>query len=582
MTLSPCWAILTSRAVPLELGLGNDRAPAYSMKVTSVQFSFDELSPQLSHVTFCVLDIETAGGSPNGEGITEIGAVKYRGGQEIERFNALIHPGCSIPSFIVTLTGISDHMVRNAPPISEVLPSLVDFIADSVFVAHNAKFDLGFINAALIAHGYCALNNPVVDTVQLARRLIRNEVPNCKLSTLASCLNLAHQPIHRAMDDVLATGDLLHYLIERAAAHGVFYLDDLVALPTISGHPQSRKLALTSNLPRTSGVYMFVDAQQDILYVGKASNIRSRVRSYFSTSESRNKVGSLLKLMHDVHYIETPDALTASVLEARIIGKLRPRYNRAGTRVEKYCYVRFTTDEQWPRLVVTKTPSDKGIFIGPLSTRSTARDIIDAIESVVPLRRCTARMGRNYAAPADAQVCSAARLGLAQCPCSGTADAATYAQLVQRVSDTLLGQCTEVFDLLEEKMLAHSQAQRFEEAAMIRDRIHTVKTALRRQQQTHSFLSMGDITIEHNNISYRIQCGVLQETRLSDQLFSPITTHKHHITELISPPVAPHTPHGHIRPEAIDEIMCVIRFVNKMNIDISSLPALSISQAMPD
>jgi DNA polymerase-3 subunit epsilon len=536
--------------------------------VTSLQFSFEELSPQLSHVTFCVVDIETAGGSPTGEGITEIGAVKYKGGQEIDRFNALIHPGCSIPSFIVTLTGISDHMVRNAPPISEILPSLLEFIGDSVFVAHNARFDLGFINAALIAHNYSALTNPVVDTVQLARRLIRNEVPNCKLSTLASSLNLAHQPIHRAMDDVLATGDLLHYLIERAGAHGVFFLDDLTALPTIAGHPQSKKLASTHNLPRTSGVYMFVDAQKEILYVGKASNIRSRVRSYFSTSESRTKVGSLLKLMHDVHYIETPDPLTASVLEARIIGKLRPRYNRAGTRVEKYCYVRFTTDEQWPRLVVTKTPTEKGIFIGPLSTRSSARDIIDAIESVVPLRRCTARMGRNYVAPTDAQVCSAARLGLAQCPCSGTADASVYTDLVQRVSDTLLGNSTEVFDLLEAKMLTHSEAQRFEEAAMIRDRIDTLKTALRKQQQTNSLISMGDVTIEHNNISYRIQCGVLHETRFSDELFSPITAHELRVAELITPPDTPHTPHGHIRPEAIDEIMCVIRFMNKMGINI--------------
>jgi hypothetical protein len=177
-------------------------------------------------------------------------------------------------------------------------------------------------------------------------------------------------------------------------------------------------------------------------------------------------------------------------------------------------------------------------------------------------------MGRNYVAPTDAQVCSAARLGLAQCPCSGTADASVYTDLVQRVSDTLLGNSTEVFDLLEAKMLTHSEAQRFEEAAMIRDRIDTLKTALRKQQQTNSLISMGDVTIEHNNISYRIQCGVLHETRFSDELFSPITAHELRVAELITPPDTPHTPHGHIRPEAIDEIMCVIRFMNKMGINI--------------
>jgi hypothetical protein len=125
-----------------------------------------------------------------------------------------------------------------------------------------------------------------------------------------------------------------------------------------------------------------------------------------------------------------------------------------------------------------------------------------------------------------------------------------------------------VCDLLEAKMLAHSQAQRFEEAAMIRDRIHTLKTALRKQQQTNSLVSMGDVTIEHDNISYRIQCGVLQETRFSDELFSPITARELRVTELISPPTTPQTPDGHIRPDAIDEIMCVIRFMNKMGIHI--------------
>lgn len=531
------------------------------------QYSFDDLSPQLSSVTFCVLDIETAGGSPSGEGITEIGAVKYQGGEEIDRFNVLINPGCTIPPFIVTLTGISDHMVRNAPPIEDILPALIEFIGDAVFVAHNARFDLGFVNAALIAHGYEPLTNPVVDTVQLARRLIRNEVPNCKLSTLASCLNLKHQPIHRAMDDVLATGDLLHYLIERAAGLGVTYLDDLIALPKIGGHPQSNKLATTTNLPRTPGVYMFVDASDTILYVGKATNLRSRVRSYFGNSESRKKVGALLKLMHTVQYIETPDALTAEVLESRIIGKLRPRYNHAGTRVEKYCYVRFTTDEEWPRLVVTKAPSDKGIFIGPLRTRSIARDIIDGIESVVPLRRCTVRMGRNYTPAADAQVCSAARLGLAQCPCSGTADSSTYVELVAQVADTLLGTSTAVIELLQTKMQAHSEAQRFEEAAMVRDRIHTLTGAIRRQKQTAALITAGDLTIEHNNVTYEISCGVLTNTRYSDQLFTPLVSGASNISTLIQPPTDTHTATGLIRPEVIDEIMCVARFMNKNSKD---------------
>ena len=110
-----------------------------------MQLSLDDASPALSNVVFCVLDLETAGSSAEVGGITEIGAVKYQGGQEIARFTTLVNPGCAIQSFIVMLTGITDIMVMNAPPIEEVLDDLVAFIGDSVIVAHNARFDMGFI-----------------------------------------------------------------------------------------------------------------------------------------------------------------------------------------------------------------------------------------------------------------------------------------------------------------------------------------------------------------------------------------------------------------------------------------------------
>lgn len=352
-------------------------------------WSFTSESTLLSQVTFCVVDLETTGSSSAYGGITEIGAVKYKGGEEVSRLSTLVNPGQSIPANIVMLTGISDSMVADVPRIEDVLETFLDFVEGTVLVAHNARFDVGFLNAALERHGYDTLSNIVVDTVTLARRLVRSEVPNCKLSTLAAHFNFPHQPIHRAMDDVLATGDLLHYLIERAAAFGVYDIDDLVALPSLGAHPESQKLQMTENLPRTAGVYLFVDRAGEVLYVGKASNVRSRVRSYFSTSESRKKVGSLLKLVHSIHCIETPDPVTAEVYELRIIRRLRPRYNYAGTRSEKYCYVRLTTEEEWPRLVIAKTAPTKGVALGPMRTKGMARDIVDAIESVLPLRRCT-------------------------------------------------------------------------------------------------------------------------------------------------------------------------------------------------
>ncbi len=526
-----------------------------------------ESSP-LNEVEFCVVDLETTGGSSEFEAITEIGAVKYRGGEEIGRFATLVNPQRAIPPFITVLTGITDSMIASAPTIDETLEPLLEFIGDSVLVAHNARFDVGFVNAALVRSGRERLSNRVLDTVSLARRLVGADVDNCKLATLAASLGLAHQPSHRAINDVLATGDLLHHLIERAAGYGVFDLSDFAALAKIGRHPQAAKLKLTVDLPRGPGVYLFVDAQGDVLYVGKATNIRSRVRSYFGTGDTRRKIGSLLKLMDAVHYVATPDLLTAEVLELRMISKLRPRYNYAGTRSAKYCYVRLTLSEVWPRLVVTSrvlasatSGATKDLYLGPISTRSMARDVIDAIQSVVPLRQCTVRMGRNYRAPEDAPVCSAAQLGVAYCPCSGTADEAVYAEAVQRVEQVMMGEAREVIEQLTAKMRKHSQAQRFEEAGDVLTRIDALETVLRRVQTARELVAAGSFSFAAGEtaISYQIECGLLRATHVDGEMFAPVAPKlPRDLSEFFQAPSMAKDENT-ISAEMIDEILCIAR-----------------------
>ena len=535
---------------------------SFTVNQVKKAWSFTSESTLLSQVTFCVVDLETTGTSSSVGGITEIGAVKYRGGEEVSRFGTLINPGQPIPANIVMLTGISSSMVADAPRIEDVLEMFLDFVQGTVLVAHNARFDIGFLNAALERHGYDPLSNAVVDTVTLARRLVRSEVPNCKLSTLAAHFNFPHQPVHRAMDDVLATGDLLHYLIERAAAFGVFDIDDLVALPSLSSHPESQKLKMTEDLPRGPGVYLFLDMAGDVLYVGKATNVRARVRSYFSIGESRKKVGSLLKLVHSIQCIATPDAVTAEVFELRIIRRLRPRYNYVGTRSEKYCYVRLTTDEEWPRLVITKTPSSKGITLGPMTTKGMARDVVDAIESVVPLRRCTVRMGRNYVAPADAPVCSAARLGLAECPCSGSADASSYGAIVDTVVRTLKGDAQDVLALLTDRMTSHSQNQRFEEAAFVRDRIDSLNRALQRQAEADALRDAGLQNVTHEGITYRIDQGVLVESVSGGEVCNASTVMLPETIERLRTILT--VPADESPTDVLDEVMCMARLVSSL------------------
>ena len=158
---------------------------------------FRSLGTPLSEVTFVVVDLETTGASPGTDAITEIGAVKVRGGELLGTFDTLVNPGVPIPPTITVLTGITEAMVLPAPRIAEVLPAFCEFAHGAVLVGHNLRFDTGFLDAALTAHGRPRLAHRRVDTLALARRLVRDEVPNLRLGTLAAHFRSTVQPVHR-------------------------------------------------------------------------------------------------------------------------------------------------------------------------------------------------------------------------------------------------------------------------------------------------------------------------------------------------------------------------------------------------
>ena len=461
--------------------------------IEHAQLSLDDLGTPLREVTFCVIDLETTGGSPTTSGITEIGAVKLRGGECLGTFQTLVNPGCAIPPEITVLTGITEAMVYPAPRIEQVLPTLLEFIGDAVIVGHNVRFDLGFIQAALERDDRPRLSNRSVDTVALARRLVRDEVPNCKLGTLAERLRLSHRPSHRALDDALTTGDLLHLLIERAGRLGVTGLDDLLTLPTMAGHAQAAKLRLTDGLPRTPGVYIFRSAVGDVLYVGKATNLRARVRSYFSGDE-RRKVGALLRETVRVDHIEQPHPLAAAVHEVRLIHQHTPPYNRQSKDWSKYVYIRLTLHETFPRLSIVKDIRHDGdLHIGPLSSRSAAQRVVDAIHSTVPLRRCTARVSARSMREAP---CTAAQLGVSMCPCAGGVDPADYALVVERAVRGLTVEPELLLAPLMERLAVLAAEERFEEAADVRDRAEALSSALRRQRRFDLLRRAGRVRLE--------------------------------------------------------------------------------------
>jgi DNA polymerase III subunit epsilon len=458
----------------------------------NTQRSLDDLGTPLHEVTFCVIDLETTGGNRTDDMITEIGAVKMRGGEHLGTFQTLVNPGIRIPTEITVLTGITASMVMRAPRIETVLPSLMEFLGEAVIVGHNVSFDTGFLNAALERSGRPRLVGKPVDTLPLARRLVRDEVPNCRLGTLADRFRLPHKPNHRALDDALATGDLLHILLERAGTMGVMGLDDLYALPRINGHAQAHKLSFTNNLPREPGVYTFHDREGRVLYVGKATNLRTRVRSYFS-GDRRKKISQLLRETEGIEHVVCPGPLEAEVLEVRLIHEHEPRFNRRSKTWSRYAYLKLTLNEPFPRLSVVSAPKDdEAFYLGPLPSRRFARTVADAIETASMIRRCTKRPTKTP----KVGPCAAAQIGVSACPCSGDMSTEKYARIIASVMNGLTTQPEVLLAPLRMRMERLAGEERFEEAADMRNRAAALAAALKRHHRVEHLRAAGKVIVE--------------------------------------------------------------------------------------
>ena len=315
-------------------------------------------------------------------------------------------------------------MVAAAPRIGAVLPGFLEFARGAVLVAHNAPFDLGFLKAACAENGIAWPAAASVDTAVLARRLLsRDEVPNCKLATLAPYFRATTSPTHRALDDARATVDVLHGLFERLGPLGITSLEELTGLTRQVDPDRLRKRHLADAVPRGPGVYLFRGPRDEPLYVGTSNDLRSRVRSYFSSSEQRSRITEMVALSQRVDAIPCAHDLEAAVRELRLIAEHKPRYNRRSRFPERALWVRLT-EEPFPRLsVVRRVRPGAGVFLGPFPDRRAADAAVAAVHESLPLRQCTTRISPRVHGTA----CALAGMGRCGAPCTGAQSVDEYA-----------------------------------------------------------------------------------------------------------------------------------------------------------
>ncbi len=311
----------------------------------SVALAEPVADPPLEAAEFVVFDLETTGLAAASARICEIGAVRVRGLAVADSWQTLVAPRIPLPAPIGVLTGLRDDELRRAPRIESAIRRFTAFAGQAALVAHNARFDVAFLNRQLERLTGRRLSSPVLDTVSLSRNLLRDRIGRTSLAALAHFFGTSVEPCHRALPDAQATAEVLIALIGIAQERGARTLSDLQALSAPRARRVYGKRSLAQGAPSRPGVYLFRDRNGHVLYVGRARDLRARLRSYFRGERQRPAVEAALGAVERIEWRILGSELEAALEELRLIRELRPPANARRSQPERYVYLKRRGDE---------------------------------------------------------------------------------------------------------------------------------------------------------------------------------------------------------------------------------------------
>ena len=444
-------------------------------------------------VSFVAIDVETTGLRPRQHRMIEIGLARYVNGRCTERYSTLINPERRVPDYVRKLTGLTDSDLIPAPRFGQVAGEIAAFIGNLPMLGHNVGFDVAFLNAEFERAKLPLIQNPTIDTVPMSMRVLGRSV-RPSLDRVATSLGLAPRKYHRALADAELAAAVALRLAGMAADAGIA-VESLIrpgkesrSLP--AGHGQSAGSLLDRRhldaLPRTPGVYLMIDANDRILYVGKAKSIRDRVSSYYSQPLGyTRKMDGLVEAIARIEHEETGSELVALLLESQLIRRHQPPYNTVLRNSESYPYIRIDPANPWPNLRLAKHRRPDGArYFGPYRSQSTARDAIEVLNRRYNLRSCSRgfKTKSSYGNPC-------LELDLHRCngPCIGQAIADEYRAGVNEVLGLLDLERVDVLTKLEAELAGASEALKFERAQRLRRELD-ILTRLRDEQRSLSSL----------------------------------------------------------------------------------------------
>ena len=445
-----------------------------------------DLNQSLYDAQFIVVDLETTGLKPGKAAITEIAAVKVRQGNLGEEFHTLLNPGRRVPSAITRLTGITDEMLTDQPKVDEIFPQFQSFLGPATLVAHNASFDLGFLNFDAQRLISAPLLNSSVCTLKIARRLLTG-IRSRSLDSVAAHLGVAYPTQHRALEDARATAEIFCIFLEQLAQQGITTLGQLIEFQHSARDGRRFEYfvprSTLSNIPESPGVYRMLDAEGKLLYIGKAKNLHRRVNSYFTNSSGHSdKVLDLVRHARDVTYERTGSELEASLREAELIRELKPPYNRLSKHLPRVAFLKLTVRNAYPRLSVTAKPSsDRAMYVGPFRNRDYAERAQRLLARLFGLRTCQG----NLTPASDISPCVSGQIGACTSPCADRVSREAYGEQVQRFTAFLNGEATNFRDDLLEKRDRCAEDLQYESAARLQQDIELLDHILHLHQRFH-------------------------------------------------------------------------------------------------
>ena len=338
--------------------------------------SLDPMTP--STLQFVIVDIETTGGPPNGANITEVAAILHDGKKELDRWVQLVHPEASIPPGITRLTGIDDSMVADAPAFSEHAQSLLEFLGDAVFIAHNVGFDLRYLQAAFKANGM-HYNPRRLCTVRMSRKWIKGP-QRYSLGALCAFFGIENEAHHRAWGDAAATAVLFSKLWSE---HAEEIQVEIGRGDGKSWWPPHLPPDALADIPASPGVYRFLDESGRIAYVGMSKNLSSRVRQHFNNASNPSRAQELRRKVHKITWEETGSELMALILEDVLIRRHHPPLNAAQKVVGKgWSIEQFTCRAGTARLSLVKgrKPTAVQHFRSKSEGEAWLREVVESFE----------------------------------------------------------------------------------------------------------------------------------------------------------------------------------------------------------